>query len=278
MKPPRKRSWRARPGAELVPGRRVVERLGGGRRTEVYRCEDVGSGASVVVKVLRPGRTGERDVRMLRREATTLAALDHPGFPTLLGQDLAADPAWIVMQDVAGPHLSDLVRDHGPLVVGTAMAVAAEVGDALAHLHARGRVHLDVKPSNVVLGTRAVLLDLGASRRTDRAASLRPGVGTLTFLSPEQAAPGSLGAPGPPSDVWGLGITLVRSVTGTNPLAARRTSPRPDEVVLARACRAAAEQVPHPLRDLLLACLATAPSERPTAAEVARRAVAHTRP
>ena len=268
---PPKRSWRTRPGHELVPGLRVVERLGGGRRTEVYRCMggDHEEPVVVVVKVLRPGRTDERDVRMLRREAATLAALDHPGFPTLVDQRLEADPAWIAMRDVAGPHLSDLVRDRGTLGVDTALALAVEVADALAHLHARDRVHLDVKPSNVVLGTRAVLLDLGASRQVERAARLRPGVGTLSFLAPEQAAPGTVGVPAPASDVWGLGITLLRSVTGRNPLVARRADAPPPEPELVAACLDLAREVAPPLGDLLVTCLALDPAARPRAADIA---------
>ena len=268
-----KRSWKAPPGHELVPGRHVVERLGGGRRTEVYRCTDESSGVPVVVKVLRPGRTAERDVRMLAREARTLAALDHPGFPRLLERDLDADPAWIVMAQVEGPHLSDLVRDYGPLEVEQAVPLARDVAEALAHLHDRDRVHLDVKPSNIVMGARPVLLDLGASRRIDRAAELRPGVGTLTYLSPEQAAPGPMGVPAPPSDVWGLGVTLLRATTGENPLTARRHTDSPvDETELAHACRQAARAVPAALREVVVACLATDPGDRPTAAEVAASA------
>ena len=269
---PRKRSWRAARGTELVPGRRVIERLGGGRRTEVYRCTDDATGAPVVVKVLRPGRTEDRDVRMLRREARTLAGLDHPGFPTLLDQDLDADPAWIVMTQVDGPHLSDLVRDYGPVETEQAVALARDVADALAHLHGRGRVHLDVKPSNVVMGHRPVLLDLGASRRIDRAAALSAGVGTLTYLAPEQAEPGRFGVPAPPSDVWGLGMVLLRSLTGANPLVARRDTVAPDEADLARACRDAAGAIATPMRALVVACLATDPGERPTPAEVMERA------
>ncbi len=269
---PRKRSWKAARGAELVPGRRVIERLGGGRRTEVYRCTDDATGAPVVVKVLRPGRTEDRDVRMLRREARTLADLDHDGFPTLLDQDLDADPAWIVMTQVDGPHLSDLVRDYGPVEVEQAVALARDVADALDHLHGRGRVHLDVKPSNVVMGERPVLLDLGASRPVDRAATLSAGVGTLTYLSPEQAEPGRFGVPSPASDVWGLGMILLRSLTGANPLVARREPDHPDEAELATACRDAARAIAPPLRELVVACLATDPADRPTPAEVVARA------
>lgn len=265
----RKRSWKVARGHEVVPGRRVIERLGGGGRTEVYRCTDDATGTPVAVKVLRPGRTGAKDVRMLRREARTLAALDHPGLPTLLDRDLDADPAWIVMTHVDGPHLSDLVRDFGTIAAEQAVPVMAEVADALAHLHGAGRVHLDVKPSNIVMGSRPVLLDLGASRSIERAARLSAGVGTFTFLSPEQAAPGRLGVPSPASDVWGLGVAVLQSLTGHNPLAARRSEAHPDEQALAAACRAAARTTPEQLRDLLVACLATDPGSRPTARELA---------
>ncbi len=265
----RKRSWKLDRGHEVVPGRRVIERLGGGGRTEVYRCTDDATGQPVVVKILRPGRTADKDVRMLGREARTLAALDHPGFPALLDRDLEAEPAWIVMTHVDGPHLSDLVRDFGTIAVEQAVPLMADVADALAHLHDTGRVHLDVKPSNIVMGARPVLLDLGASRRIERAARLSAGVGTITHLSPEQAAPGRLGVPSPASDVWGLGITLVQALTGHNPLAVRRTETDMDEDALAAACRAAARDAPVQLRDLLVACLATDPGSRPTAREVA---------
>lgn len=267
---PRKCSWKIPRGREVVPGRRVIERLGGGTRTEVYRCTDDATGTPVVVKVLRPGRTGEEDVRMLRRESQTLAVLDHPGFPRLLDADLDAEPAWLAMTHVDGPHLSDLVRSHGPIDVEQAVPLALDVAGALAHLHDRGRVHLDVKPSNVVMGERPVLLDLGASRTVEAAARLRPGIGTQHFLSPEQASPGELGVPGPPSDVWGLGMTLLVALADENPLSARWDDGEEDEVALAEACRAAAQRhAPSALRPLMAACLATDPADRPAPTHVA---------
>lgn len=266
---PRKCSWKVPRGREVVPGRRVIERLGGGSRTEVYRCTDDATGMPVVVKILRPGRTGEEDVRMLRRESQTLAVLDHAGFPRLLDTDLHAEPAWLAMTQVDGPHLSDLVRSHGPIEIEQAVPLALDVADALAHLHDRGRVHLDVKPSNLVMGARPVLLDLGASRTLEGAARLRPGVGTHHYLSPEQARPGELGVPGPPSDVWGLGISLLVALADQNPLAARRSDPEVDEVALAEACRAVAQaHVPATLRGLVVACLATDPADRPAPTDV----------
>lgn len=263
-----KRTWKVAAGREVVPGRRVIERLGGGGRTEVYRCTDEATGAPVAVKILRPGRTGEKDVRMLRREARSLGAVDHPGFPRLLDVGLDQHPAWIVMSQVDGPHLSALVRDYGPIEVEQAIPLARDVADALAHLHESGRVHLDVKPSNIVMGTRPVLLDLGASRTIERAARLSANIGTLTWLSPEQAGPGPAGVPSPPSDVWGLGISLLYALTGDNPLAVRRDEADVEPGALAAACRAAARQLPSALRGVVVACLATDPRDRPTAREL----------
>lgn len=267
-----KRSWKMAAGHEIIPGRRVIERLGGGGRTEVYRCTDEATGAPVAVKILRPGRTGEKEVRMLRREARSLRFVDHPGLPRLLDLDLEADPAWIVMAQVDGPHLSELVRAYGPIEVEQAVPLARDVADALAHLHEVGRVHLDVKPSNIVMSTRPVLLDMGASRSIERAASLSAGVGTLTWLSPEQVDPGTDGVPGPPSDVWGLGASLLYALTGHNPLAARRDGGDHDEAALAAACRTAAADTPTPVRELVTACLATDPAARPTARAVVEMA------
>jgi eukaryotic-like serine/threonine-protein kinase len=266
MTQPRKQSWKAPRGSEVVPGRHVIDRLGGGRRTEVYRCTDDVTGEPVAVKVLRPGRNDPRDIRMLAREARTLAALDHPSFPRLLDSNLDADPAWIVMSQADGPALSTLVADHGLLEVEQARPLAHDVADALAHLHDRGRVHLDVKPSNILMGARAILLDLGASRTIKQAAALS-GVGTVAWLSPEQADPDRFGPPGPPADVWGLGMVLLYATTGTNPLEARRHDDPPDEADLARACLEAVAQVPASLQDLVRAALATAAADRPTAAE-----------
>jgi serine/threonine protein kinase len=92
-----------------------------------------------------------------------------------------------------------------------------------------------------------ILLDLGASRTIERAAALS-GVGTVAWLSPEQADPDRFGPPGPPADVWGLGMVLLYATTGTNPLEARRGDDPPDEADLARACLEAVAQVPRRCR------------------------------
>lgn len=260
-----RRSWDPAPGADLVPGWTALAPLGGGRRTEAWRCAD--DDRLAVVKVLRPGRTGPDDVAMLRAEAEAYRDAAHPMFPALLAEGLDDDPAWLAFEHVDGMSLDTLVATAGPLDLDQALPLAASLATGLAHLHARGRVHLDVKPSNVVLAAVPRLLDLGASRTVEAAREAGAGIGTWHSRAPEQQDPGRFGALGPATDVWGMAVTVLHAVTGEEPLRARRDDA--DEEEVAAAARGATDRTPGPLRAVLRACLATAPAERPDAASVA---------
>jgi serine/threonine-protein kinase len=267
-----RRRWSPEPGAELVPGWTALEHLGGGRRTEAWRCAD--DDRLAVVKLLRPGRDHDRDRRRLEEEVRAYDAATHPVFPRLLATGLDHDPPWIALEHVDGQPLSRLVRDSGPLDLDQALPLLRTLAAALADLHGHDRVHLDVKPSNVVLATTPRLLDLGASRTLADAAALGPGIGTWHAMAPEQREPGRFGPVGPAADVWGIGSTLLYAITGSTPLRRRRDEPTPDEADVAAAARAAVRQAPRTVRDLLAACLATAPGERPAADELAGAAAA----
>ncbi len=265
-----KRRWDPGPGSELVPGWTALEHLGGGRRTEAWRCAD--DDRLAVVKLLRPGRDAERDHRRLAEELRAYEDAEHPVFPRLLAADLDHDPPWFALEHVDGPPISRVVRDTGPLDLEQALPVLRLLAAGLADLHARDRVHLDVKPSNVVLAATPRLLDLGASRTFAEAATLGAGIGTWHAMAPEQRDPARFGPVGPAADVWGIASTVLYAVTGNSPLRARRDEPAPDEDAVAAAARAAAGRAPRPLRALLAACLATAATERPAAAELAAAA------
>lgn len=262
----RKRRWAPADGEELVPGWTALEHLGGGRRTEAWRCAS--DDRLAVVKVLRPGRDAERDRDRLAEEAAAYADAVHPAFPRLLATDLDHDPAWIALEHVDGPPVSSVVKRHGPLDLEQALPLLRALAAALADLHERGRVHLDVKPSNVVLAAEPRLLDLGASRTIEDAAALGAGVGTWHSMAPEQRDPDRFGQVGPAADVWAIGSTLLYAVTGSTPLRTRRDDPPPDEADVAASARAAAARAPRELRDVLARCLATDPAARPTAAEL----------
>ena len=197
--------------------------------------------------------------RRLRREAALLATLDHPNIVRCLG---ARRPAHLLMEFLEGPTLAALIgsRPRGRLGVSDAMRVAIHLGAALVHTHERGFVHLDVKPSNViVVRGRPVLFDFGiACRPTAR--RLRRPVGTAPYMAPEQCRAGTVT---PATDVFGFGATLYESLAGQRPFACSKRRPYPQLTVPPRPLRQHAPAVPPALEELVMACLAANPEARP---------------
>jgi serine/threonine protein kinase len=205
--------------------------------------------------------------RRARREARVLNALDHPNIVRCFGQGRSAS-AHLLMEYLDGPTLRRVIRGsrHRRLSVANALRLAIHLGAALTHVHERGFVHLDVKPSNViVVGGRPVLVDFGAARpRTDR--PLGYAAGTDPYMAPEQCRGGQVT---PASDVFGLGVTLYESLTGRYPFPeGTRRKPFPQLSVSPAPLRPFAPGVPASLEKLILACLAPNPTARPSMAEL----------
>jgi serine/threonine protein kinase len=166
-------------------------------------------------------------------EARTLAQLSHPALVQVhdAGTDTSGRP-WVVMEFVEGRTLADAIRS-GPLPVARIGEIGSAVSAALAHVHARGLVHRDVKPANVLLGKdgSVKLTDFGIARLVDAAKVTSTGlmVGTASYLAPEQVA----GEPvGPPADVYALGLVLLECLTGN-----REYDGPPVEAAMARLTR-----------------------------------------
>jgi serine/threonine protein kinase len=265
-------SWAFAAGDEIVPGRIAHKLLGGGRSYEAYLAFDETLYSAVVVKVLRPGLAEDGSaLRGLRREVEMLGRLNHPVIVRAFDACLEGDRPHVVLEHLEGPRLSRLLRKYGPLPLEQLLPLALEVCSALHYLSRKDVVHLDVKPSNIIMGSPPRLIDLSVARSVEAAARLDRVVGTDAYLAPEQAAPGHE-PPGPPADVFGLGATLFEACAGFTPWSSkelRTADGGRDWPQLHKPPRELPRSVPAPVADIVLACLARRPGDRPAAAQVA---------
>jgi predicted Ser/Thr protein kinase len=214
----------------------VVERLGEGGMGVVYKARDTTLDRFVALKVLPPDKSAdpERRQRFLG-EAKAASALNHPGIIGVYDIKTVDEQDVIVMEMVEGETLEQRLA-HRRLPLGEALDLAVRVADALARAHAAGIVHRDLKPSNVMVtpdgGVK--ILDFGLAKLVevpftgDEAPTLsrhesltaeRVVVGTIAFMSPEQAAGQPVDAR---SDIFAFGVVLYEMLTGRHPF--RRAS------------------------------------------------------
>ena len=228
---------------ETISHYRIVERLGAGGMGEVYKAEDTRLQRFVALKLMShrggdsDGEMGQMRARFLR-EAQAASALNHPNIVTIHEIDEFARGAdryhFIVMEFVPGKTLKELA---GQCSVAEALALIAQIADALAEAHERGIVHRDVKPSNVIVtaGQRVKVLDFGiakfatfgrspledndtASVFATEAVQTVPGavLGTFAYMSPEQALGREVDHR---SDIFSLGILAYELIAGRLPFA-----------------------------------------------------------
>lgn len=268
-----KDTWDLGPGDEITPELTAVRLLGGGSSYEAYLAFDEVTYGPVVVKVLRPGQVDdESSLRGLRREVEALATVNHPVVVRGLRHQLEGERPHVVLEQIDGPRLSSLVRRHGRLPEQQYLPLAIEVAGALHYLRRLGWVHLDLKPSNIIMGAPARVIDLSVARPVEAAAALTAEIGTDAYMAPEQCLPGRAGVPGPASDVWGLAATLFHAVAGYRPFdegdpgASDRALRYPQ---LVDPPHALPDGVPHEVEKILLAGLEPDPADRPLPHELA---------
>jgi serine/threonine protein kinase len=260
--------WAFSEGDEIVPGIHQLRLLGRARRYEAHLAWHDSMLAVVVLKILRPDRVEDRSaLEGLASEARALEALDHPVLVRSFGGALDGPRPHLVLEFLEGPRLSTLIRKYGPLATEQAVPLATQLCSALHFMAFKGWVHLDVKPKNIIMGAPARLIDLSVAYTVDEAAALEVQVGTDSYMAPEQIEPGPLGAPGPPSDVWGMGMTLFEAVTGERPFGRGSDDDRFPQ--LHRERLPFPDEVPRPLAEIIASCLAPDPADRPSAREAA---------
>ena len=207
--------WGFEEGDSITDELTAIRLLGGGSSYEAYLAFDDVTYAPTVVKVIRPHRLDdESSLRGLRREVDTLSMVNHPVVARGLRAVLEGERPHVVLEAIDGPRLSTLVRRFGPLQEQQYLPLAIEIASALHYFRRQGIVHLDIKPSNIIMGAPARLIDLSVARTVEAAAALTYPIGTDAYMAPEQCNPPSAGSPGFASDVWGLGATLFEAIAG----------------------------------------------------------------
>jgi serine/threonine protein kinase len=266
-----KASWAFQGGAEIVPGKRAVRSLGGGKVFEVYLARDETLLSYVVCKLVRPDQVADASaLRQLRRESELLARLAHPAIVRSLGATLEGPRPHLVLEHIGKRTLRRRIRRRGPLPLARTLALAIDLGAALHYLSAEGVVHLDVKPGNVLLGVPTRLIDFSIARTLERARGLRRPLGTPKYMAPELCRPGELGEIGPAADVWGLGITLYEALAGRLPFpeaagdVASGAEARHPQLVHDAAPLPG--EIPEQIARIVMPCLSRDPVARPTAA------------
>ena len=192
--------------------------LGRGGMSSVWLAHDGVLLREVAVKLLHAApRPAPEALERFEREARTLAALTHPGIVTVIDRGEDKGRPYIVFEYVHGEDLRT-VLDRGPLPLAQALAVTAQIAEALGYAHAHGVIHRDVKPHNVLLGEdgRVKLTDFGIARVLEEPGLTATGrvLGTGQYIAPEQALGGAVDAR---SDVYGLGALLYHCLTGAPP-------------------------------------------------------------
>ena len=267
-------------GDGLFAGRyELAELLGSGGMARVHRARDTRMGRIVAIKTLMPELALDADARRrFAREAHAAGSLNHPGIVTVHDQDEVRDGdtvvPYLVMEYVRGGTLSQLVREQAPFEPERAVRITCDILDALAHAHAHGTVHRDVKPANVMITDEGAVkvTDFGIARVLDtdtRLTTAGSSIGTPSYMSPEQINGADVDAR---SDIYAVGCVLTELLTGKppfhdgNPLNlmywhVHSAPPVPSS---------RNPRVPRELDALVLAAMAKNPADRPADAGVYR--------
>jgi hypothetical protein len=249
---------------DLEPsGYRVYRLLGSGAYGDVWLAQDLNLPRVVAVKTLRlsadPKRR-EQALEMLRRDAHVLTDVNHPNIVRVHAWLTVNEHHYLVMQHVSGGSLADLLSSEGPLNWQRAARYVADVGEGLLEVHARGIVHRDVKPANILWDAsrdEALLTDFGIAARLSDPVSVS---GSIPYMAPEAFDGRVL----PSLDVYSLAATFFHLVTGTVPFPGSRIGDLKDQIRRGLAdpdprCTG----LPEPLEQIIRAGLTVEPGQRP---------------
>ncbi|MBL8825997.1 MAG: protein kinase, partial [Planctomycetaceae bacterium] len=259
----------------------VLDRIGAGGMGQVFKARHRRMDRLVAIKVMASAAMKDQEaVKRFQREVKAAARLTHPHIVTAYDAGEYNGVHFLVMELVDGHDLSGYIKQHGPLAVADAIGALLQAARGLAFAHAEGVVHRDIKPANLLRDKKGVvrILDMGLARfedplgrgQDDGLTQSGAVMGTVDYMAPEQAF--NTRDAGPAADVYSLGCTLYRLLTGqalysgetvVQKILAHREQPIPTLV-------SAGHTIPPALTKLYERMVAKKMEDRPTMAEVVR--------
>ena len=219
---------RERLAAAIAPNYTVIDEIGRGGMSVVFRARDERLRRDVAIKLLPPELAFVANVReRFMREAQTAAQLAHPNIVPIYGVEVQDALVWIVMAMIEGETLGTRLARDGKLSAPEAERILRSVSDALGYAHTHGVIHRDIKPDNILLERetlRVLVTDFGIARAAEGDARLTltgVAVGTPAYMSPEQAI--GEGEIDGRSDLYSLGIVGYQMLAGAPPFTANST-------------------------------------------------------
>jgi len=259
---------------------RLISRVGAGGMGEVWRAEDTRLGRTVAIKVLPPSVLADVEaIARLKREARTAAQLYHPSIATIHSIEEDGDHLFIVEEFVEGESLTRVIK-RGDLSESEICRIGRAVADALAEAHAKGIVHRDIKPDNIIVaGNRVKVLDFGIAKQvgiagapsseTPTAFVTQQGMilGTIHYMSPEQALGKTIEGR---TDVFSLGVVLYEMTTGRRPFGGETITETMTQIIRDEPADAVSVNpgISPSMNEIIRRCLRKNATERFTAAEL----------
>ncbi len=198
---------------------KLVDFIGQGGMSLVYRAVDIRTGHSVAIKILKSEYNSDKEfLERFQREAQAASLMSHHNIVNLLDLGVEGDFRYLVLEYVSGSTLKEIIQKRGQLSHTTAIQITVRILSALQHAHENGIIHRDIKPQNVLVNAdgHIKVADFGIARMTN-AFTISKGdtvVGSVHYSSPEQASGNVVEAP---SDIYSTGIVLYEMLTGRVP-------------------------------------------------------------
>jgi eukaryotic-like serine/threonine-protein kinase len=220
----------------------IGRELGRGAMAAVFLAHDIALDRKVAIKVMSPGLLmGEGMIERFKREAITIAHLNHPNIVSVHSVRQAEGLHFFVMRYIHGRSLEQVIHQAGKLPVPIVRSILCQVGSALTYAHRSGVVHRDIKPANILIDEdgNAVVTDFGIAKVAEMPSDTHSGalVGTPAYMSPEQCSGAEVSGA---SDQYALGAVAYEMVTGQAPFTGSTLT----------VIQAHVEQPPHSVREL----------------------------